>query len=274
MPQEPCTPSSAGDLTPSRRTSDSSLASPEKGAPPQWQESSQCDICGAALGKRNLNPRHHCRICGRSVCGACSPHSVRIDEMFAAQRACTRCIAVAQNVGQLRGRAAALADRLRAIHTGTEPCGLVPNGTLEEAIAACEAALTPVEGSHATCLEALQDATTSSIQLRGRLQALLCRLSVSSPLVEDELDSIRRRGSDLDEAGVHCQRALSLLEVAVGEQATRLEQAEAEAHRERNARMQLQECLARGAGAGARENMPLSASGQDGGSCRRCCVMM
>mmetsp|Transcript_61849 Transcript_61849/g.108322 ORF Transcript_61849/g.108322 Transcript_61849/m.108322 type:complete len:225 (-) Transcript_61849:150-824(-) len=39
-----------------------------------WSFSSttNCNLCDAVLGKRYLNPRHHCRSCWALVCGSCS----------------------------------------------------------------------------------------------------------------------------------------------------------------------------------------------------------
>lgn len=34
-------------------------------------EERACSLCGSLLGKRRLNPRHHCRMCNRAACGTC-----------------------------------------------------------------------------------------------------------------------------------------------------------------------------------------------------------
>jgi len=59
--------------------------------PSRWQLSSNCSICGAALGKIRLKLRHHCRSCGRTVCSACSPHRMRLEGQVGQQRACNAC---------------------------------------------------------------------------------------------------------------------------------------------------------------------------------------
>lgn len=50
---------------------------------PRWQpddELSACSICGN--GFTFLNRRHHCRRCGRLVCGPCSPHRITIPRQY------------------------------------------------------------------------------------------------------------------------------------------------------------------------------------------------
>ncbi|KAI4719342.1 FYVE-domain-containing protein [Aureobasidium sp. EXF-10727] len=50
---------------------------------PRWQpdgELSACSICGNAF--TFLNRRHHCRRCGRLVCGPCSPHRITIPRQY------------------------------------------------------------------------------------------------------------------------------------------------------------------------------------------------
>jgi len=52
----------------------------------RWEMDSCCSLCGKKLGKRFLRPRHHCRVCGRSVCARCSPGTLELE------RACTACV--------------------------------------------------------------------------------------------------------------------------------------------------------------------------------------
>lgn len=50
---------------------------------PRWQpdnELSACSICGNTF--TFLNRRHHCRRCGRLVCGPCSPHRITIPRQY------------------------------------------------------------------------------------------------------------------------------------------------------------------------------------------------
>lgn len=56
-----------------------------------WEvDSHQCSICSAKLGRWRMNPRHHCRACGKNVCAKCSPSRVKIGGKQA-QRVCTPC---------------------------------------------------------------------------------------------------------------------------------------------------------------------------------------
>lgn len=58
----------------------------------EWSEAVACAVCGTSLGKRRLNPRHHCRLCGSSVCSSCSPSSIKLEGEKSLQRVCTPCV--------------------------------------------------------------------------------------------------------------------------------------------------------------------------------------
>jgi len=74
-----------------------------------WQENaSHCGICAAALGKRRMKPRHHCRICGRCVCAFCSANSVTVAGSPGLHRACNPCVAIPEEQWE--------ADKLRERH--------------------------------------------------------------------------------------------------------------------------------------------------------------
>lgn len=61
----------------------------------EWEvNTAHCGICNAALGKRNLRRRHHCRVCGRCICSTCSPNFVELPSMRGSQRVCILCIAI------------------------------------------------------------------------------------------------------------------------------------------------------------------------------------
>mmetsp|Transcript_8908 Transcript_8908/g.22250 ORF Transcript_8908/g.22250 Transcript_8908/m.22250 type:complete len:325 (-) Transcript_8908:32-1006(-) len=86
-----------------------------------WAENAgHCSVCTLALGKRRLRPRHHCRICGRSVCAKCSKSTVQLEGWKRPERACTPCAAVSLEAPALRNRLALLEDRLRSLsHDGS-----------------------------------------------------------------------------------------------------------------------------------------------------------
>lgn len=44
--------------------------------PPEWREGPECLECGASFGLTNR--RHHCRHCGRELCGKCSSREIII----------------------------------------------------------------------------------------------------------------------------------------------------------------------------------------------------
>merc|ERR1712183_271533 len=101
-----------------------------------------CEICGRMLGKRRLRPRHHCRICTRLVCGACSPSKVNIEGEPGVHCSCTPCSAVAQKAPVLIGRLNKLAERLNIL--AAQKQGALPvdvptqPGSLDDAVKMCE----------------------------------------------------------------------------------------------------------------------------------------
>lgn len=60
---------------------------------PIWQPDStanNCTICNCEFSL--LNRRHHCRMCGKLVCGNCSPHRVVLPNIDTSkQRICVQC---------------------------------------------------------------------------------------------------------------------------------------------------------------------------------------
>jgi len=70
---------------------DKIAASLDHPSPPVGNELN-CGVCDARVGKRFLNPRHHCRDCGICVCSKCSPHSIRLPGKHGFQRVCTPCM--------------------------------------------------------------------------------------------------------------------------------------------------------------------------------------
>eukprot|EP00439_Symbiodinium_sp_Y106_P072929 s2470_g13.t1 len=127
---------------------DPRLITPGPLAPGHGQEDSETDcwICHARLGKRFLNPRHHCRACGRLVCGQCSPSRILMDGRTTLQRACAQCTRSVQEVPNATRRLQVLAAGLSALlgtrSNPTSAAGLCSRlatlGTLEGAIRECE----------------------------------------------------------------------------------------------------------------------------------------
>ena len=50
----------------------------------------QCEVCECTFDKL-LNRRHHCRVCGDSVCNHCSENTVSLEGFSAPQRFCDTC---------------------------------------------------------------------------------------------------------------------------------------------------------------------------------------
>lgn len=75
-------------------------------------------MCQKKVGKRHLNPRHHCRTCGRCVCGACSPSSVQLEGQKGLQRVCSPCIAGSLCAADGSGRAGDVAAGLAPVKAG------------------------------------------------------------------------------------------------------------------------------------------------------------
>jgi len=112
---------------------------------PTWEENtSKCSICEVRLGKRVFKRRHHCRVCGKCVCSACSPNFVLLGGQKNPQRACTPCVSGAQKVPELNRRVSQLAGRLSALGGCTESRASSDTHTpddLEHSLSLCESAL-------------------------------------------------------------------------------------------------------------------------------------
>eukprot|EP00747_Dinoflagellata_sp_TGD_P087927 gnl/TRDRNA2_/TRDRNA2_163819_c0_seq3.p1 gnl/TRDRNA2_/TRDRNA2_163819_c0~~gnl/TRDRNA2_/TRDRNA2_163819_c0_seq3.p1 ORF type:complete len:275 (-),score=43.19 gnl/TRDRNA2_/TRDRNA2_163819_c0_seq3:152-934(-) len=68
----------------------------------EWEsDAPNCTLCGTTFDKRCLKLRHHCRICGKNVCAACSPNQVQLEGQRRLQRACTPCVTVAMRKLQM-----------------------------------------------------------------------------------------------------------------------------------------------------------------------------
>lgn len=105
-----------------------------------WEPNTRhCSLCCASLGKRFWRPRHHCRFCGRCVCGACSRSFIGTANQ-PWQRCCAKCALAVTQSPWLQQRLARMAEKMA--------CGLgIPTGTscrgysLDEVLMRCEEAL-------------------------------------------------------------------------------------------------------------------------------------
>jgi len=105
-----------------------------------WEPNTRhCSLCCASLGKRFWRPRHHCRFCGRCVCGACSRSFIGTANQ-PWQRCCAKCALAVTQSPWLQQRLARMAEKMA--------CGLgIPTGSacrgysLDEVLMRCEEAL-------------------------------------------------------------------------------------------------------------------------------------
>jgi len=109
--------------------------------------SENCAVCKVVFSKRRLTFRHHCGICARSVCSACSPSNVQVEGHTAMQRACTPCVSNAVKVPGVQSRLVRLGEQLDALGSkSTGPsCAAAECTNLEEALDFSESAVAPLE---------------------------------------------------------------------------------------------------------------------------------
>lgn len=115
------------------------------------EDSWSCGVCDAQLGVLHLRPRHHCRMCGKSVCSKCSKSTVQMEAgQSTPQRACKSCVALALRAPVLASRLELLGRRVRARAGADAPRAAAfpparPCGGLQDAIEFCELALESFE---------------------------------------------------------------------------------------------------------------------------------
>lgn len=108
-----------------------------------WQHDAlNCFCCDAQFGV--MNRRHHCRICGKCVCHACSPHSIQ--RKGEAQRMCNICFLAGAGAIDLLPRLQGLREKLhRFTNLNSDSAPSPQNSTLPaQALAQCEAAIGPL----------------------------------------------------------------------------------------------------------------------------------
>eukprot|EP00747_Dinoflagellata_sp_TGD_P169327 gnl/TRDRNA2_/TRDRNA2_198064_c0_seq1.p1 gnl/TRDRNA2_/TRDRNA2_198064_c0~~gnl/TRDRNA2_/TRDRNA2_198064_c0_seq1.p1 ORF type:complete len:606 (-),score=80.26 gnl/TRDRNA2_/TRDRNA2_198064_c0_seq1:100-1875(-) len=172
----------------------------------RWAEDGPtCAVCDAVFGKRHLRRRHHCRLCGKCVCSACSPSSLKFDGMAALQRACTPCVGNAREEHLLKDRLAFLADRLRTLvgsagaYQSKSPqasCPVTRAASLEEALSICVDAVVPLEEMQRE-LNALYLKAAARKRARPRMfSGMLGRLRRSSSPLSSSGDLLGGAGDD------------------------------------------------------------------------------
>lgn len=140
------------ECTPSHGDRDRSPYHREHHGESVWEEDTpNCSICRARLGKRFFKFRHHCRMCGKCVCASCSPSCILVEGERQLRRTCTPCASGVQKVPILQRRVSHLAERLVLISGTSEEVHVSED--LEQAFLQCEAAV-----------QSLQDQTFSSKQ--------------------------------------------------------------------------------------------------------------
>lgn len=204
----------------------------------EWEaDTSNCSICSAQLGKRFLKPRHHCRLCKRCVCSACSPNSLLLPgiEGKGPQRVCTPCVADASTVPSVRLRLAQLASSMRELQrsksgsssSSADGVGLTPSemevSSLDQAALLCEAGLQTFQRAKAEQIEGLTADVQQKEEARAALEArvisageTLQRLgSLLHGLVNDDEGPLKvERGADILEAVLaRCGEAIGPLQV-------------------------------------------------------------
>eukprot|EP00930_Biecheleria_cincta_P035118 TRINITY_DN24186_c0_g1_i2.p1 TRINITY_DN24186_c0_g1~~TRINITY_DN24186_c0_g1_i2.p1 ORF type:complete len:291 (+),score=63.46 TRINITY_DN24186_c0_g1_i2:11-883(+) len=180
------------------------------------QDLDNCSICGAQLGKRRLNPRHHCRICGRCVCGACSPSSVQMQGAEGLQRVCTPCV----NIPEFRHRIVQLGDVLRGVSLVELPLEetKAPDNTLIRAVELAEAAVPPVcsalrrERQKAAELEAALHQSQAREQAARAACLQMCQRLAS---LAGTTRSVSEQTSELGDVTDQCLSMLDLVEQRV-----------------------------------------------------------
>eukprot|EP00439_Symbiodinium_sp_Y106_P015295 s1096_g2.t1 len=137
----------------------------EKAAAPK----EHCNSCGVVLGKRHLNPKHQCRLCGAMVCATCSPNSLKLDEGSAAQRVCNPCVEIVPQQPDLVRRLDALARYLET-HVGRPSEGdfLEASASVDAALGRCEG-LQRALGEERMRLMAKLEEVTETCATRARL---------------------------------------------------------------------------------------------------------
>lgn len=90
----------------------------------------ECNICKTSLGYCRMNPKHHCRFCGSSVCSYCSPSSVHIAGQKGTHRACNTCATIIPAARKVKNRLNSNAGRLRSFSSPPSSFTSLPGKSL------------------------------------------------------------------------------------------------------------------------------------------------
>lgn len=124
------------------------ITSLESGSASWMEDTDKCTICNDKLGKRALNPRHHCRLCGRCVCNKCSPSTQEVEGCEGAQRVCKLCVTEAFEEAKVGAKAKERLEevvvRIRKVSGLSDPTRpQAPD--VDEAVTECASAVDVVE---------------------------------------------------------------------------------------------------------------------------------
>eukprot|EP00929_Paragymnodinium_shiwhaense_P069231 TRINITY_DN34925_c0_g1_i1.p1 TRINITY_DN34925_c0_g1~~TRINITY_DN34925_c0_g1_i1.p1 ORF type:complete len:627 (-),score=150.71 TRINITY_DN34925_c0_g1_i1:443-2323(-) len=171
-----------------------------------WQEdTASCTLCDVPFGP--LSRRHHCRVCGRCVCGPCSPSTVLVPGQAMPQRTCTPCIKVVQHGPDWHARLCEMGNQLQAIVDNTgqsgklsprpaasprRPAGLMPASGLDAALSHCEFMIAP--------LMTLNERHLATQRRLGQKEAQLERQQEAVETLKRELESQRQQKLELEAA--------------------------------------------------------------------------
>lgn len=148
----------SGQTTPGSRTPTKGTSAEGSNAQAHWEaDATNCFRCEKVFNRAKMINRHHCRICGKNVCGKCSPSSLQLAGWPAPQRVCTTCASVTEQASQLKERVLALSQQLYVIHDPQAIHAAAEAETLDEAIAFCEGAVLPLKVCQTRTYRSLED---------------------------------------------------------------------------------------------------------------------
>lgn len=203
-------------------TPDSYAVSESPGQIGAWEDNSTtCNICNKQLGKRYARPRHHCRICHRSVCNSCSPNRIQFAIGQDAERACTQCCLSVVRHKDILARSISLHKRLLMIGNSDEAAAAaISRKLVDEAILGLpkvleflEAAIGPAEDASRQTKDQLVAAQAQAAEaVQAGVQRLLHLAQRLHDLGQQAGPAVPETCSDFQEAFVICEAQLAHLD--------------------------------------------------------------